>query len=130
MALPPAPFAHEQFDLQWRQWLSLVHREVEPAPGAGNNPSTPVIITDPEYTVQAWPLIILCDTDVAGNMLIKMPATSLSNDVYHIKKLGTGGDVTVDGNSSETIDGGVIATIKLENESMMVVSDANKWYVI
>ena len=130
MAIAPPPFLHEEFDIQWRTWLGELKLEVSPPAGAGNNPNTPVIVVGPEYTVASWPLILLCDTDLYGDMTIHMPASALSSSAYHIKKLGTGGNVTVDGNSAETIDGDVIATIMLENESMMIVSDTTKWYVI
>lgn len=130
MALAPPPFMTEEFDIQWRTWLNTLSLEVNPTAGSGSNPSTPVIVIGPEYSASSWPLILLCDTDLYGDMTIYMPAASGASDAYHIKKLGTGGNVTVDANASETIDGGVIATIKLENESMMIVSDTTKWYVI
>ena len=130
MALSPPPFTHEEFDVQWRTWLGTVQQEVNPPAGSGNNPNTPIIVVGPEYTAGSWPLILLCDTDLYGDMKIFMPSAVLSSDAYHIKKLGTGGNVVVDGNAAETIDGGIIATIILENESMMIVSDTTKWYVI
>ena len=132
MALAPPPFMTEEFDIQWRTWLNGLSLEVNPPPATSgpSNGSVPVIVVGPEYSAGSWPLILLCDTDLYQDMTINMPAAAGATSAYHIKKLGTGGNVTVDGNASETIDGGVIASIEVENESIMIVSDNTKWYVI
>ena len=133
MALEPPPYDHEEWDWHWRQWISrALYEAIEPAPGGStDNSNTPHIITTPTYLVDNLPTILICDTDSAGSdITVTMLAASRATNVYHVKKIGTSGDVIVDGNASETIDGGVIATITLENESMMIVSDNTKWYVI
>jgi hypothetical protein len=83
------------------------------------------------YTADQY-TVILVDDDTAGfTVTITLPPALTSLGIhYHIKKLGTTADVVVDGNLGETIDDGLIATIKTQYESMHILSDGSNWHVI
>ena len=129
---PPAPYDHIEFDQSWRDWLTQSFQfEVAPAPGVGGSPATPIVISTSTYIAGNEARILLADTDqVPGDITITMPEASRTNLVYHIKKLGNSGNVIVTGDGTQTIDDGLIATLVTEDESIMIVSDAAKWYVI
>ena len=48
---------------------------------------------------------------------------------YQIKRLGTA-NVTIDGNSSETIDGLTTLILYNQNTSVTIVSDNSNWVII
>ena len=75
--------------------------------------------------------VILVDDDTAGSTVtITLPAAaSHTGRVYHIKKLGTTASVVVDGNASETIDGGTTATLTAQFESISIVCDGSNWHI-
>ena len=76
--------------------------------------------------------VILVDDDTAGSTVtITLPAAaSHTGREYHIKKLGTTANVVVDGNASETIDGGTTATLSAQFESISIVCDGSNWHII
>ena len=76
--------------------------------------------------------VILVDDDTAGAAVtVTLPAASgVTDRVYHIKKLGTTANVTVDGNSSETIDGATTAVLTAQFESLMISCDGSNWHII
>lgn len=76
--------------------------------------------------------IMLIDDDTAGSTVtITLPvAAPQTGRVYHIKKLGTTANVIIDGNASETIDGGLTATLTIQYESIQIVSDGSNWSII
>ncbi len=75
--------------------------------------------------------VILCDAS-GGAFTVTLPAASgATGRVYHIKKTDSSTNaVTVDGNASETIDGGTTATIAAQFESIMIVCDGSNWHII
>ena len=76
--------------------------------------------------------VILVDDDTAGSTVtITLPAAaSHTGRVYHIKKLGTTANVIVDGNASETIDGGTTATLNTQYESITIACDGSNWSIL
>jgi len=75
--------------------------------------------------------IILVDDDAAGGVVtITLPATSRNNAIYNIKKLGTTANVVIDGNTAETIDGGLTATLTVQYESITIYSDGLNWHIL
>ena len=74
-------------------------------------------------------MILVDDDAVGGAVTVTLPAITGVSD-YHIKKLGTSGDVIIDGNASETIDDGLTATLKVQYESVHIVSDGSNWHVV
>lgn len=91
-----------------------------------------ITITTTAHTVDDNDKVILVDDDTAGSTvtITLPPAASNHGFIYHIKKLGTTANVVVDGDGSETIDGGTTATLTAQYESIMIVSDASSWHII
>ena len=75
--------------------------------------------------------VVLCNAS-GGAFTVTLPASSgVLGRIYHIKKTDSSANaVTVDGNSSETIDGGTTATISTEFESIMIICDGSNWHII
>ena len=56
-------------------------------------------------------------------------AASIEGKNVHVKRLGTA-NVTVDGNSSETIDGSATFVLTSQYSSVTMISDGTNWYII
>lgn len=81
------------------------------------------------YTATSSDHTILCGS---GNetFTVTLPAASgVSGIIYNIKNIGTG-TITVDGNASETIDGGVTATLSNQFECITIQCDGSNWHII
>ena len=88
--------------------------------------TTSIDNTDSPYTALATSLVILGDT-TSGNITVNLP-TSVDGKHYFIKNTGTG-TLTIDGNSSETIDGALTQTLT-QYESLHIVGDGSNWWII
>lgn len=78
------------------------------------------------YSVTSSDDIVLC----SGTFTVTLPAASSStNKVVYIKNISNG-TVTVDGNSSETIDGSTTYTITDQYESVTLICDGSAWYIL
>lgn len=83
-------------------------------------------------TVTATGDIILC-TGGTGGITINLPAiTGNEGKMLFIKKVDSGaGQIIIDGNASETIDGALTKRLYYQYESMTLVCDASDgWYVV
>lgn len=89
------------------------------------------IVTATSATLGSDDHIMLIDDDTAGGAVtITLPACASHNGrQYHIKKLGTTANVTIDGNASETIDGGLTAVLTAQYESIGIVCDSSNWSI-
>ena len=83
------------------------------------------------YTMTADDSFVACDAS-GGAFTITLPAAaSHTGRVYHIKKIDSSASaVTVDGNGSETIDGGLTALIATQYECISIISNGTVWWVI
>ncbi len=84
-------------------------------------------LTGTSLTLDATDYIVLVDDDTAGSTVtITLPAcASHAGRIYHVKKLGTTADVVLDGNSSETIDDALTATLTAQYEALSIVCATN-----
>ena len=75
--------------------------------------------------------VVLWDC-TTGDKVLNLPQSSLStNYKVNIKKIDSSiNTITVNGNASETIDGGLTAVIKTQYESITVVCDGLNWFII
>ena len=92
-----------------------------------------VTVTSSPYTaLVGGPNIILVDDDtVGGAAVVDLPAASGATDEHFIvKKLGTTGTVTVDGNASETIDGATTQVLSTQYDSLIIVCDGSAWWIL
>ncbi len=81
------------------------------------------------YTATTSDHTILCGS---GNetFTVTLPAASgVSGIIYNIKNIGTG-TITVDGNSSETIDGATTQVISTQYDSITIQCDGSNWHII
>ena len=88
--------------------------------------TTPVaLLTDTHY------IVLVDDDTVGGAATLTLPAAaSNTGTVLYIKKLGTTGSVTVDGNSAETIDGAATQVLSTQYEVIQIVCDGTEWWII
>jgi hypothetical protein len=90
---------------------------------AGVSPHTATATTSINY-------INANTTTVGGAITVDLPdAAAAINKVFHIKKLGTSGNVIVDAAGANTIDGQATMTISGQWSSMHIVSDGNNWFI-
>ena len=87
-------------------------------------------VTATPVTAAGSNILLIDDDTVGGAVVVNLPAAADSTRMYHIKKLGTAGIVTVDGSGSETIDGATTAVLTVQFESISIVSDGSNWHVI
>jgi hypothetical protein len=73
--------------------------------------------------------VVLCNT---GPYTVTLPAAaSNTGKVYYIKNIDAeGDDITLDGNSSETIDGDLTFKLDPYKHAVRIVSDGTNWYVL
>ena len=89
-----------------------------------------VVFADSPFTAAANCVLLVNCTD--GAITINLPAAaSNTNKTYTIKKTDSSANaITIDGNSSETIDGATTFTISLQWDAFDFICDGSNWYVI
>lgn len=105
-----------------------------------NNPTSTLTVTGSTaysvttktatYTATASDYTIVCNN--SGAITINLPAASgATGRVYVIKKISAAlNNVTIDPNSSETIDGASSRVLTLQYESVMIQCDGTSWYIL
>lgn len=76
--------------------------------------------------------------NASGNVTITLPAAASAYNntdnigrIYEIKKIDADADtVEIDGNGSETIDGGLTAVLTVQYEAITIVSDGSNWHIV
>ena len=90
-----------------------------------------VTVTTTAYTVNEKTYILVDDDTAGGAVTITLPPVISNTDkVIHVKKLGTTGNVILDGNASETIDGATTQTITTQYNSYSIVCSGDAWHII
>lgn len=74
-------------------------------------------------------IAILANT-TGGAFSINLPTAVNNTAVYNIKKIAGTPALTIDGNASETIDGGLTAVINVVSAAITLVSDNSNWHII
>lgn len=78
----------------------------------------------------SWGELVLCNTS-GGNLEVDLPAAgSNGGKTIHIKHVTAGNTLTIDGNSSETIDGSATVTDTTAGNSYLVASDGTNVVII
>ena len=78
----------------------------------------------------SWGELVLCNTS-GGNLEVDLPAAgSNGGKTIHIKHVTAGNTLTIDGNSSETIDGNATVTDTTAGNSYLVASDGTNVVII
>jgi hypothetical protein len=104
--------------------------------GAGGSASTPTVITDSsasDTTISTTSGIeeihLISNGSTAVTITLPAAATAGSGYKYNVKRLGTA-NVTIDGNSSETIDGSATFVLSSQYSAITLASDGSNWFVI
>lgn len=74
-------------------------------------------------------IVLLCNT-TGGTFTITLPTAVSNNAMISIKKILGSAALTIDANGTETIDGGLTATLNKVYESITLVSDGSNWQII
>lgn len=93
-------------------------------------PGSTTTVDTTTYTVLSTDRVVLVDDDTAGgDVTINLPSAATLGDGWAvtIKKTGTTGNITIDPDGSETIDGSATTTIEQTNQSMSIISDGTVW---
>ena len=87
--------------------------------------------TSSTYNVLSQDNVILCDCS-SNAITVNLPAAASStNRELNIKKIdSTGNAVTVDGDSTDTIDGQLTKIISSQWSNMQLVCDGSGWYIL
>ncbi len=91
----------------------------------------PTVVTT-TYAVLDRDRAVLVDDDAAGGAVTVTlpPAVDNLNRELVIKKLGTTGSVTIDGNEAETIDGALTKVLLTQYDVVELESDGANWWII
>jgi len=83
------------------------------------------------YTASNWDFVLVNLVGASSDVTITLPAASSDAQVaIKIAGVANGKTVTVDGNSSETIDGATTKIMDSDYESMHLISDGSNWWRI
>ena len=95
-----------------------------------NVSATTTSVTSTTYTTLATDKYILANN--ASGVTITLLAAATAGDGFEliIKNVGSSGSITIDGNASETIDGGLTAILTTQYESITIVCDGSNWHII
>lgn len=101
------------------------NREVGPSKWILTNTSTQTTGFTANVVIGYYP----CNT-TAGSFTATLPATNINGGkIFTFENIGTANVLTIDGNSSEQIDGTLTKPL-LPGEAMTIVSDATGWRII
>lgn len=126
MQLEPPPSTVKEFNFIWHKWLNNAYEAVA---GAFSYKYASVITTT--YSASIETVILVNDDTAGGAVTVTLPAAAKSMDkAYYIKKLGTTGNVVIDGNGSETIDGSTTVTISTQYTSLNIYCNGTAWYIV
>lgn len=74
--------------------------------------------------------VVLLGNTTGGAFSVNLPSAVSNTAKITIKKIAGSANLTVDGNLSETIDGGLTAVLVRVYESITLVSDNSNWHII
>ncbi len=71
-------------------------------------------------------------SDASGDFTITLPAAaSNSGRVYYIKKTNSSeNEITIDGNSTETIDGATEVVLYVQYDAIRILCDGSNWHIV
>jgi hypothetical protein len=112
-------------------WIaSLDWSKITNAPSIGGSGYTVITVsTTHNETVTSGTKIIKANT-TSGSFTITLPSAVGNTATIIIKKVAGSPDLVIDGNGTETIDGGSTATLKVINESITLISDNTNWLIV
>jgi pectate lyase len=98
---------------------------------SGGSLFTHVVNKTANYTAALTETVILCDATSGAITITLPPVAGVTDQVYIVKKIDSGGNtVTIDGNSSETIDGATTKVISSQWAVYRIITDGTAWFTI
>jgi|GEM_PF-1381417 len=93
--------------------------------------SLPVTTKTGTYTATISDYSILCDASTTAFTVNLPAAAAIKGRIYVIKKTdSSANNITIDGNSSESIDGNATYLLTAKNKYIMIQSDGTNWQII
>jgi hypothetical protein len=90
-----------------------------------------VTVTAHPYTVVSKRYILADDDTAGGGISVLLPlAREISGFPITIKKLGTTGNITINPDGVETVDGSLTKVLITQYETATVISDGIQWWII
>lgn len=90
-----------------------------------------VVTKTAAYTATTSDHTILCNATSGAIVITLPPASSATGLILHVKKIDSSvNSVTVDGNSSEEIDGSTTQVITNRYDSIMMTCDGTEWHIV
>lgn len=80
------------------------------------------------YTTVALDHTIICGAGNETFTVTLIAAVNVIGQILYIKNIGTG-IITVDGNTTETIDGAITLTLSIQYASITIQSDGSNWHI-
>jgi len=90
-------------------------------------------VTGTTYTTLATDNVVLVDDDTAGAAVtVTLLAAATAGDGHRIdiKKLGSTGNVVIDANGAELIDGALTQTLTTQYENITLICDGSSWHIL
>lgn len=104
---------------EWNRWI----REQKLRQGVET-------VTETTHQAANKSYILVDDDSAGGAVTVNLPAAKSALEEYCIKKLGSTGNVTVDANGSETIDGASTYSLTIQNQSVSIITDRSNWFIV
>ena len=127
-------YAKSDGKLYWRSYDVAETDLTQTGGGGGGGSSASLEVTSQktsDYTASNGDFVLVNLVGAAGDVTITLPAASSDAQVaIKIAGAANGKIVTVDGNSSQTIDGATTRTMDSDYESMHLISDGSNWWRI
>ena len=99
--------------------------------GGGGSSAYVVTSVSTTYTATATTgTQIVLGTTTGGAFTVNLPTAVGNTATIVIKKIAGTPNLTVDGNGTETIDGGTTATLVRVDESITLISNNANWFII
>jgi hypothetical protein len=77
------------------------------------------------------PVLLVNTTTAGSNVTINLPTAVSNTAQFVVKKVDSGAfSVIIDGNSTQTIDGSLTATMSVPYQSINMISDNSNWLII
>jgi len=99
--------------------------------GIWNRVITSITDTDSPYTLDTDATQILLTDSTSGAITVNLPTVASSSGVIvTIKHNGSANSTTIDGNSSETIDGATTKVLSTQYDVVQIACDGTAWYIV
>jgi hypothetical protein len=88
-----------------------------------------VVVTATPFTAGDEGIILVDDDTVGGPVTVNLPPVADRSTPYFVKKLGTTGNVVIDGDGTEPIDNALTRTIGIQYSVLRISPGSGVWWV-